>query len=186
MGNKTITIGRDKKCDLVVEDIPQNQKVSGRHATITEVNVEDAPQKQFILEDHSTNGTYVNSTFIHNGTYKVKEGDVITLGHDYLLDWDLVLPFFGVRKTTRKPIGRETELKPQNGINSGFVSADPVYPDPLPIDEAPNIDIWPEDFQPKETPGNTEKGFIFTGLHWLITIGALVIGFVLGILAFGF
>lgn len=182
MGNKTITIGRDKKCDLVIEDTPQNAKVSGRHATITEVNVEYAPQKQFILEDHSTNGTYVNSTFVHNGTYKIKEGDTITLGRDYVLDWDTVLPFFGVRKTSRKPIGHETELKPQNGMNPRFVSADPVYPDPLPINEAPNIDIWPEDSQPNEKPGNAEKDLVFTGLHWLIVIGAFVIGLILGIL----
>ena len=180
MGNKTITIGRDKKCDLVVEDIPQNQKVSGRHATITEVNVEGALQKQFVLEDHSTNGTYVNSTFVHNGTYKIKEGDVVTLGRDYLLDWDLVLPFFGVRKTSRKPIGRETELKPQKGINSGFVSADPVYPDPLPIiSEEPKTPI---ESQPQEPEQNAKKEFVFTGMHWLITIGALLIGLVLGIL----
>lgn len=182
MGNKTITIGRDKKCDLVIEDIPQNQKVSGRHVTITEVMVYDAPNKCFILEDHSTNGTYVNSQFVHNSTCEIKEGDTITLGRDFLLDWNLVLPFFGVRKTNRKPIGRETELKPQNGINSGFVSADPVYPDPLPIDEARNIDISPEDSKPNGIVNNTEKGFVFTGWHWLIVIGAFVIGLILGIL----
>lgn len=179
MGNKTITIGRDKKCDLVVDDIPQNQKVSGRHATITEVRVEDSSQKQFILEDHSTNGTYVNSQIVHNGTYKIKEGDTITLGRDYLLDWDLVLPFFGVRKTSRKPIGQETQLKPQNGINSGFVSAEPVYPDPFPIVNE-GLPACPA---PQEgTDNNTEKDFVFTGLHWLITIGALIIGLVIGML----
>ena len=180
MGNKTITIGRDKKCDLVIEDIPQNQKVSGCHAVITEVMVYDAPNKCFILEDHSTNGTYVNSQFVHNSTCEIKEGDVITLGRDFLLDWDLVLPFFGVRKTTRKPIGRETELKPQNGKNSGFVSVDPVYPDPWPIiKEEPKIPI---ESQPQEPGQNAKKDFVFTGMHWLITIGALLIGFVLGIL----
>lgn len=188
MGNKTITIGRDKKCDLVVDDIPQNQKVSGRHATITEVRVEDSSQKQFILEDHSTNGTYVNSQIVHNGTYKIKEGDTITLGRDYLLDWDLILPFFGERKTSRKPIGRETEFKPQNGINSGFVSADPIYPDPLPIMDSGYVPIREDETlkSPEVSPNGTnkspEKGFVFTGLHWLITIGALVIGLVLGIL----
>ena len=184
MGNKTITIGRDKKCDLVVEDIPQNQKVSGRHATITEINVEGTPQKQFILEDHSKNGTYVNSQIVHNGTYKIKEGDTITLGRNYLLDWDLVLPFFGVRKTSRKPIGQETQLKPQNGIGAGFVSVDPVYPDPFPVVNE-GLPASPE--TPKKgTDNSTEKEFVFTGLHWLITIGALVIGFVLGLFATGY
>ena len=188
MGNKTISIGRDKKCDLVVDDIPQNQKVSGRHATITEINVEDSSQKQFILEDHSTNGTYVNSQIVHNGTYLIKEGDTITLGRDYMLDWDLILPYFGVRKTNRKPIGRETEFKPQNGINSGFVSADPIYPDPLPIMDSGYVPIREDEtLKPSEvsqngTNNSPEKGLVFTGLHWLITIGAFVIGLVLGIL----
>ena len=93
MENKNITIGRDKKCDLVIEDIPQNAKVSGRHATIYEKVAKNAEQRAFILEDHSTNGTFVNSKFVHNGTCNIKEGDVITLGRDFLLSWDKILPF---------------------------------------------------------------------------------------------
>lgn len=181
MESKKITIGRDKKCDLVIEDIPQNAKVSGRHATITEVDVEDPINRTFILEDYSTNGTYVNSQFVHNGTYKIQEGDAITLGRDYVLDWDLVLPFFEGRKTDRKTIGKKTVVKPYNNSSSnigGFISAEPVYPDPLPEiisePEKPIID--------DESEKNDGKGFVFTGLHWLITIGAAIIGFVLGIL----
>jgi pSer/pThr/pTyr-binding forkhead associated (FHA) protein len=181
MESKKITIGRDKKCDLVIEDIPQNAKVSGRHATITEMDVEDPINRTFILEDYSTNGTYVNSQFIHNGTYKIQEGDTITLGRDYVLDWDLVLSFFEGTKTDRRPIGKKTVVKPQNDIfsnNGGFISADPVYPDPLPvISNEPGKPIIDD-----ESEQSDGKKFVFTPLHWLITIGAAVIGFVLGIL----
>ena len=180
MGNKTITIGRDKKCDLVIEDIPQNAKVSGRHATITEVIAEGSFNKQFILEDHSRNGTFVNSDYVHNGTYKIKEGDIITLGRDYVLDWSLILPYFEGRKTNRKPFGKETMIKPQNGMGLPFDSADPVYPDPLPIvSEGATSPISTPDNKPGQ---GTEKEFVFTGLHWLITIGAFFIGLIFGIL----
>lgn len=178
---KRITIGRDKKCDLVIEDNLQNAKVSGFHATISEAVALDSANKVFILEDHSTNGTYVNSRLVHNGTYKIQIGDTITLGHDYVLDWNLILPFFEGRKTQGKPKENETEGRPQNGTqpNNGFYSADPVYPDSLPkIVEEPVPPIIDE--QPLET--DEKEGFVFTGLHWLIVIGAAIIGFVLGLL----
>lgn len=180
MGNRKITIGRDKKCDLAIEDIPQNAKVSGRHATITEAD--DSKEKLFVLEDHSTNGTYVNSKLVHNGTFYVREGDVISLGPDYILDWGLIMPFFGGRITKRKPFEQKTVIKIQNGTapNTGFVSADPVYPDALPvIDEEPAKPII------KDEPAKTdEKEFVFTGMHWLITIGAAILGFILGLLCY--
>ena len=178
MGNRKITIGRDKNCDLAIEDIPQNAKVSGRHVTITEAD--DSKERLFILEDHSTNGTYVNSKLVHHGTFYVREGDVISLGPDYRLDWSLIMPFFGGRITKRKPFEKETLINIQNGAepNKGFVSADPVYPDAL-----PTIDDEPAKPVVKDEPAETdEKGFVFTGMHWLITIGAAILGFILGVL----
>ena len=183
MENRKIIVGRDKKCDLVVEDIPQNAKVSGLHATITEVVEEDAKNRAFVLEDHSTNGTYVNSKYVHNGTYIIYEGDNITLSRDYTLDWTLVLPFFGGRKTDRKPFNKETVIKPKTESisNKGFYSADPVYPDPLPIidedKEANSIES-----NQGETKMSSKKEFVFNGIHWLITIGAAIVGFAIGIL----
>jgi pSer/pThr/pTyr-binding forkhead associated (FHA) protein len=178
MGNRKITIGRDKKCDLAIEDVPRNAKVSGRHATITEAD--DSKERLFVLEDHSTNGTYINSKFVHNGTFYVREGDVISLGPDYILEWGLIMPFFGGRITKRKPIEKETVINIQNGTapNKDYVSADPVYPDPLPmIDDGPSKPII--DDKITETD---KKEFVFTGWHWLIILGATIVGFVLGIL----
>ncbi|MBQ3945947.1 MAG: FHA domain-containing protein [Alphaproteobacteria bacterium] len=171
MENKKITIGRSGKCDLVIEDIPQNAKVSGCHATIIETG--DPNDMQFILEDHSTNGTFVNSQLVHNGTYHIKEGDAITLGRDYLLDWGQILPFFEGRKTQRKSIGKETVVKPHDGSTpnrDGYNSPPPVFPDPLPLING-------------EPAKDDTKEFVFTGLHWLITIGAAIIGFFLGLFA---
>lgn len=170
MENKNITIGRDKKCDLVIEDIPQNAKVSGRHATIYEKVAKNAEQRAFILEDHSTNGTFVNSKFVHNGTCNIKEGDVITLGRDFLLSWDKILPFFEGRRTQRKPAnGTMTNRENETTPNNGFVSADPVFPDSLP--------------HFVDGPIAQEKNkFVFTGAHWAIAIGSAILGFVLGLL----
>lgn len=177
MENRKITIGRDKKCDLVIEDVPKNGWVSGQHATITEVVDDDATSRVFILEDHSTNGSFVNSNFVHNGTYKIKEGDNITLGCDYVLEWSQILPFFGGgRKTDRRPLEKVTVIRPQEDSCPIFVSPDPVYPDPLPIiDEGSSS-------QRDEADDSTEKEFVFTGMHWMIAIGAFLLGLIIGLL----
>ena len=59
-----------------------------------------------------------------------------------------------------------------------FVSADPIYPDPWPIVDdgatAPHA-------SPNNGIGNNdEKKFVFNGYHWLIIVGAFIVGFVLG------
>lgn len=180
MENRKITVGRDKKCDLAVEDIPQNGRVSGRHATITEVVSEGTSGRVFILEDHSTNGTFVNSNFVHNGTCKIKEGDSITLGRDYVLEWTQILPFFGGgRKTDRKPFEKATVINASSGERPTFVSADPVYPDPLPIVDGGTVSPTEQD---DEKGDSTEKELVFTGKHWLIAIGAFIFGLIIGLL----
>lgn len=169
MENKTITIGRDKSCDVVIPDIKANEKISGRHATIKCVKNGNGSTNDFILEDHSTNGTYVNSKLILNGTYYIQKGDVITLGKNYILDWAIILPFFEGKPIDIKPqVGRITKSKATSNQNSPreYTSADPVYPDSI-----PNVE---------ETPDNT--GFIFTGKHWLITLGAFILGLLFGII----
>lgn len=180
MENRKITIGRDKKCDLVVEDVPTNLRVSGRHATITETVSEDGT-RMFILEDHSTNGTFVNSNYVHNGTCNMRQGDSITLGRDYVLEWNQILPFFGGgRQTDRKPLEKATVINTSSDERPTFVSADPVYPDPLPIVDKGMISHTEE--QDDEKDDSTEKELIFTGKHWLIVIGAFVFGLIIGLL----
>lgn len=70
---RTITIGRDKNNDVVINDDPL---ISRRHATIEK----DGPD-YYIMDNGSTNGTYLNN----NPTprfekVKIKRGDVITIG----------------------------------------------------------------------------------------------------------
>lgn len=177
MEHKSITIGRDKSCDVIIPDTKANAKVSGKHATIKSVVQDNGLTNGYLLEDHSTNGTYVNSKLILNGTYYVQKGDVITLGKDYVLDWSVILPFFEDKPTDQKPQGvRITQPKHKpinnNGNPPDYVSPDPVYPDPL-----PNPDNKPE-------PGNDQptENFVFNETHLFITIGAFVLGLVIGLI----
>ncbi len=173
MENKTITIGRDRSCDIVIPDTTANAKVSGQHATIKTVINDDGSISGYLLEDHSTNGTYVNSKLILNGTYYIQKGDVITLGKNYILDWAVILPFFEGKPIDIQPQGgRITKSKATSNQNSPreYTSADPVYPDSI-----PNVEETP--------PMNTDNtGFIFTGKHWLITLGAFILGLLFGII----
>lgn len=172
MENKTITIGRDKNCDVVIPDTKANAKVSGKHATIKSVKQDDGWTNGFLLEDHSTNGTYVNSKLILNGTYYIQKGDIITLGKDYVLDWDSILPLFEGRPTNTKPDNlRKTQKKAANNNQQTYSSSDPVYPDPI-----SNIVEKPRD-EENEPPKNS---FVFTGKHWLITAVAFIIGLLVG------
>jgi len=61
-------IGKDPSCDVVFND----PFMSGRHATIR------AQPSAFILEDHSTNGTFVNDKKIK--THELVDNDFIKFG----------------------------------------------------------------------------------------------------------
>ena len=153
---------------------------NGKQAILYELVSEGTSGRVFILEDHSTNGTFVNSNFVHNGTCKIKEGDSITLGRDYVLEWTQILPFFGGgRKTDRKPFEKATVINASSGERPTFVSADPVYPDPLPIMDGGTVSPTEQD---DEKGDSTEKELVFTGKHWLIAIGAFIFGLIIGLL----
>lgn len=169
MKKSTITIGRDKKCDLVIPDISANGKVSGNHATIKSIENDNGIITGFILEDHSTNGTYINSKFVHDGTFYIKESDIIKLGPDYVLDWRNVLPLFGIRITREK--SNNVNTNNIKDVKIDYESPDPVYPDPLPVIEDNPI-----------SQNENKDTFVFTGKHLLITSAALIIGFILGLL----
>ena len=66
----TVTIGRDKTCEVMTDD----PRASRKHARIyTDGN-------QFLLEDlHSRNGTYLNGTKI-SGKTPLKHGDTVQIG----------------------------------------------------------------------------------------------------------
>jgi len=71
---KTVIIGRDKACNIVLDD----PLVSRKHAKITVID-----NKKFYLEDlNSTNGTYVNNNpLIKGGKVQLKKEDKIRVGN---------------------------------------------------------------------------------------------------------
>ena len=75
---KTIIIGRDKSCNIVIND----PLVSRRHAKITVIE-----GKKFYIEDlNSTNGTYVNNNPILKGKkILLKKNDKIKMGSTTLV-----------------------------------------------------------------------------------------------------
>lgn len=77
-----ITIGRDANSSIVVP--AQYKTVEGSHVTITRIG------STYTLEDHSTNGTYVNGTKVLNSACHIALSDVITLGRKYAVDMEKV------------------------------------------------------------------------------------------------
>ena len=92
-----ITIGRNPQSTIVVD--AQYTTVSGSHATITRND------NVLTLEDHSTNGTYINGQKIHHASATIRIGDTITLGRQYPLNMREVLRYLGG--------GYETQRIPQ-------------------------------------------------------------------------
>ena len=64
-----INIGRNATSDIVVP--AQYKTVSGNHVTISKSG------NSFLLEDHSTNGTFVNGTQVQNASCHVAMSDTI-------------------------------------------------------------------------------------------------------------
>lgn len=73
----TITIGRNPQNTIVVG--AEHTTVSGNHATIEQVG------NQLYLTDHSTNGTYINGSLVHNRRVAISPSDRITLSTHYPL-----------------------------------------------------------------------------------------------------
>lgn len=89
-----ITVGRNSQSTIVVSS--QYNTVSGNHATITREG------NAYILEDHSTNGTYVNGMRIHHASCQIRPGDQITLGMQYVLDFNTVQNLLGSGYATQR------------------------------------------------------------------------------------
>lgn len=67
-----VSLGRKQGCDIILNDIV----VSGLHCYITVNSTASG-----VVEDQSTNGTYVNGVKVGKGmTLELKHGDILTLG----------------------------------------------------------------------------------------------------------
>jgi len=90
----TITIGRSPQNTIVVDS--SYSTVSSNHATITDNG------GTLTLQDHSTNGTYVNGQHVHNQSISIRQGDKITLASTYELPWREVMRYFGGEHATQR------------------------------------------------------------------------------------
>ena len=79
----SITIGRNPQNTIVVG--AEYTTVSGNHATIEQVG------NQLYLTDHSTNGTYINGSLVHNRRVAISPSDRITLSTHYPLNMQQVM-----------------------------------------------------------------------------------------------
>lgn len=164
-----ITIGRNPQSTIVVD--AQYTTVSGSHATITRRG------NVLTLEDHSTNGTYINGQKVHHASATIRQGDTITLAHQYTLNMSEVLRYLGS--------GQETQRIPQPQETSPMVADMPVS------EQTPSVG--------KKTPqcldhwswGAFVWGWLWgvcNGVYWpLVTlipyvgqVAALIICFILG------
>ncbi len=68
LSESKLTIGRDSDCDIVVAD----HTVSRKHAVITKRD------SDWVIEDTSKNGTYVNEKSVE-GTIKLNDGDFVAI-----------------------------------------------------------------------------------------------------------
>ena len=180
-----ITIGRNSQSTIVVSS--QYNTVSGNHATITRNG------NAYILEDHSTNGTYVNGTLIHHASCQIRQGDQITLGQQYILDFSVVQNLLGA--------GQATQRYPAAPATARVA---PVQiPQQAPLNQQININMGAQAQQGqqlRETPACLNQwswgafywGWIWgigNGVYWpLITlvpyvgqVAAIIIAFVLGV-----
>jgi len=105
-----VLIGRSSQCDFTIENPESHGTVSGKHATIYQTEIEGT----FILEDHSTNGTYVNGLLVHNAEHVIGLNENITLGRSYELDLaNIISRYLVTSKTTKKKVERPQYVSPE-------------------------------------------------------------------------
>ena len=114
MDGKKIFIGRNPQCDYVIDQ--RYESVSGDHCSLTEeINERTGAVVCYRLDEHSTNGTHINAQLIHHSTFYVHQGDHITLGAQYVLEWDKINACFAAqsRKTMSRPYVQPTPPDPR-------------------------------------------------------------------------
>lgn len=177
-----ITIGRNTQSNIVVD--AQYKTVSTNHATIF------YDGGTYILQDHSTNGTYINGNRIHNTSSQIRQGDHITLGSQYVLNMNEVVSLLGG--------GRATQRRVDAPATQRYAPQVPAQP----MNQQINVNIGGNANNPKlaeEQPNYLNKwnwgAFYFgwlwgvcNGVYWPLIIlipyigqiAALIICFILG------
>lgn len=165
---RKILLGRSSMCDFIIEDTNQHGTVSGKHATLYEGLIKG----MYILEDHSTNGTYVNGQLVHNDTCEIHAGDHITLGRTYVLPLgEITERYFGGRKTTKKTISQPVS-QPSPQI---------IYSEPLSQKKdtrpSPRVDTQPSP-QPNKKPKSQDNSSRFWTIFIIIVAMVLICGLI--------
>lgn len=163
-----VLIGRSSQCDYTIENPDQHGTVSGSHATISDTETPNV----YLFEDHSTNGSYINGQYLHNGSCNVKTTDHITLGKTYTLPIaDIVNRFLSTSKTTKK----KPQPQPEKQVFNPMASADPI-PSGEPTMPQENV-VTIEKVVEKEVVKEVEK---VPTWYWGLFIAAIVVAFILG------
>lgn len=130
-----ITIGRNAQSTIVVD--AQYNTVSGNHATISYDGA------AYILQDHSTNGTYVNGNRIHHASCQIRLGDHITLGTQYVLNMNEVISLLGGGRATQRRVDTPATAR--------------VAPQAQPMNQQININLGGAPDAPKPAPVREER-----------------------------
>lgn len=86
MTQNRITIGRDSRCDVHIDE--RWDTVSNQHADI------ERQGDMLLFYDHSSNGTVINGQKIHNTTVSIYPGDKILLAGVFELTWEVINRYF--------------------------------------------------------------------------------------------
>lgn len=78
---RKITIGRASDNTIVFS----SPTISGHHADVLVFD-----DGRVVYTDHSSNGTWVNGSRLHNESYEIRENDRIILPGNVLLDWSML------------------------------------------------------------------------------------------------
>lgn len=81
---RKVTIGRSQENDVVFEQV---DTISSYHS---EIVIDDSGIITY--NDHSTNGSWINGQKIHKTSCVVKEGDIIMLPGDVIIEWNQIIP----------------------------------------------------------------------------------------------
>lgn len=148
-----ITIGRNAQSTIVVD--AQYNTVSGNHATISYDGA------AYILQDHSTNGTYVNGNRIHHTSCQIRLGDHITLGTQYVLNMNEVISLLGGGRATQRRVDTPATAR--------------VAPQAQPMNQQINVNIGGNHFkEEKSKPVKEGEPSIVNKWNW----GAFLLGWI--------
>ena len=161
----SITIGRNPQNTIVVG--AEYTTVSGNHATIEQVG------NQLYLTDHSTNGTYINGSLVHNRRVTISPSDRITLSTHYLLSMQQVMQYLTPAASPSRATAR-------------YVAAPQT---PAPVRQEPQ---HAEEPAPKVEPRNLDSfnwgAFLLSwiwgcgnGIYWPLIVLIPYVGWVAGI-----